>query len=112
VKTKTGLAARGNASGQRKNLAQQNIAQQNIAQRNTARTAVARDENVQKSAQPEVLTASYQAPKQEEYITVRQEMFLVVTEQTASGEQQSWQMHVVEVSVQPLPKPAPKPRKI
>ena len=59
-----------------------------------------------------MLTASYQAPMQEKYITVRQEMFLVVTQQTPSGEQQSWQMHIVEVSVQPESKPVPKPRKI
>jgi beta-lactamase regulating signal transducer with metallopeptidase domain len=71
------------------------------------RTTLAR-----KSSQPEMLTASYQAPTQEKYITVRQEMFLVVTEQTPSGQQQSWQMHIVEVSVQPESKPVPKPRKI
>jgi beta-lactamase regulating signal transducer with metallopeptidase domain len=71
------------------------------------RTTVAR-----KSSRPEILTASYQAPTQEKYITVRQEMFLVVTEQTPSGQQQSWQMHIVEVSVQPESKPVPKPRKI
>jgi hypothetical protein len=65
-----------------------------------------------KSSQPAVLTASYLPPKQEEYITVRQEMFLVVTQQTAAGEQQTWQMHVVQVSVQPEAKPMPKPRKI
>jgi hypothetical protein len=39
-------------------------------------------------------------------------MFLVVTQQTAAGEQQTWQMHVVQVSVQPEAKPMPKPRKI
>jgi hypothetical protein len=65
-----------------------------------------------KSSQPAVLTASYLPPKQEEYITVRQEMFLVVTQQTAAGEQQTWQMHVVQISVQPEAKPVPKPRKI
>ena len=71
------------------------------------RTALAR-----KSSQPALLTASYQPPQPEKYITVRQELFLVVTQQTASGEQQSWQMHVVEVSVQPESKPVLKPRKI
>ena len=71
------------------------------------RTTLAR-----KNSRPEMLTASYQAPMQEKYITVRQEMFLVVTQQTPSGEQQSWQMHVVQVSVQPESKPVPKPRKI
>ena len=39
-----------------------------------------------------------------EYVTVREELVLVVTQQTPSGEQQSWQMHVVEVSVQPQAK--------
>jgi hypothetical protein len=37
---------------------------------------------------------------------------VMVTEQTASGVQQSWQMHVVEVSLQPQAKPVLKPRKI
>jgi beta-lactamase regulating signal transducer with metallopeptidase domain len=100
VKTKT--AARGNVYRPHKNAAQQNV----------AHTAVANNESAPKAAQPEVLAASYQAPKQEEYITVRQELFVVVTEQTASGAQQSWQMHVVEVSLMPVEKPAPKPRKI
>jgi beta-lactamase regulating signal transducer with metallopeptidase domain len=65
-----------------------------------------------KDSPPAMLPASYQPQQPEEYITVRQEMFLVVTQQTASGEQQSWQMHVVEVSVQPGAKPVQKPRKI
>ena len=49
---------------------------------------------------------------QPEYVTVREELVLVVTQQTPSGEQQSWQMHVVEVSVQPQARPVLKPRKI
>jgi beta-lactamase regulating signal transducer with metallopeptidase domain len=83
-------------------------AKRNVSARRNAR----RDAVAQKNTQPAVLTADYRAPRQEEYITVRQEMFLVVTERTASGEKQSWQMHVVEVSVQPQSKPVPKPRKI
>jgi beta-lactamase regulating signal transducer with metallopeptidase domain len=98
---KTKAAVRSNVSAPRKN----------VTQKNTAHMAVASNESAPKAAQPEVLAASYQAPKQE-YITVRQELFVVVTEQTASGAQQSWQMHVVEVSLQPVEKPAPKPRKI
>ena len=47
-----------------------------------------------------------------EYVTVREELVLVVTQQTPSGEQQSWQVHVVEVSVQPQARPVLKPRKI
>jgi beta-lactamase regulating signal transducer with metallopeptidase domain len=61
---------------------------------------------------PLTIMASNQQPEQQEYITVREEMYFVVTQQTASGEQQSWQMHVVQVSVQPQTKPVLKPRKI
>jgi len=59
-----------------------------------------------------VVIASYQAPKQEDYVTVREELFLVVTQRTASGQEQSWQMHVVQISVRPQSKPTEKPRKI
>jgi beta-lactamase regulating signal transducer with metallopeptidase domain len=65
-----------------------------------------------KTTQPAMLAASYQAPEQEQYVTVREELYFVVTQQTASGEQESWQMHVVEVSIQPQAKPVAKPRKI
>jgi hypothetical protein len=44
-------------------------------------------------------------------VTVREEFFVVVTQRTASGEQRSWQMHVVQISVQQS-KPPEKPRKI
>lgn len=67
---------------------------------------------VVKKAQPPVLRASYQAPKQEDYVTVREELFVMVTERTASGQEQSWQMHVVQISVRPQNKPLEKPRKI
>ena len=57
--------------------------------------------------------ASNQLPElQPQYVTVREELVFVVTQQTSSGEQQSWQMHVVEVSVQPQARPVLKPRKI
>ena len=57
--------------------------------------------------------ASNQLPElHPEYVTVREELVLVVTQQTPSGEQQSWQMHVVQVSVQPQARPVLKPRKI
>jgi beta-lactamase regulating signal transducer with metallopeptidase domain len=65
-----------------------------------------------KKAQPAVLTASYQAPKQVDYVTVREELFVVVTQRTASGQEQSWQMHVVQISVRPQSKTQEKPRKI
>ena len=65
-----------------------------------------------KKAEPAVQTASYQAPKQEDYVTVREELFVVVTQRTASGQEQSWQMHVVQISVRPQSKPLEKPRKI
>jgi hypothetical protein len=61
---------------------------------------------------PAILTAKLQPPMEEQYVTVREEMFFVVTERTPSGEQQSWQMHVVQISVQPQGKPVAKPRKI
>jgi beta-lactamase regulating signal transducer with metallopeptidase domain len=51
-------------------------------------------------------------PEKQQYITVREELFFVVTHRTASGEQQSWQMHVWQLSFQPAAKAAPKPRKI
>ena len=59
-----------------------------------------------------VVIASYQAPTQENYVTVREELFLVVTQRSASGQEQSWQMHVVQISVRPQSKPTEKPRKI
>ena len=65
-----------------------------------------------RTAQPAVLTANYRAPKQADYVTVREEFFVVVTQRTASGQEQTWQMHVVQVSVQPQSKPLEKPRKI
>ena len=66
---------------------------------------------VARKTQP-VVIASYQAPKQENYVTVREELFLVVTQRSASGQEQSWQMHVVQISVRPQSKPTEKPRKI
>ncbi len=65
-----------------------------------------------KRTQPAVLIASYQAPQQEEYVTVREDLFVVVTQRTASGQEQSWQMHVVQISVRPQSKTPEKPRKI
>jgi beta-lactamase regulating signal transducer with metallopeptidase domain len=58
--------------------------------------------------------AGYQQLPQptQEYVAVREELVVMVTERTASGVQQSWQMHVVQVSLQPQSKPALKPRKI
>jgi hypothetical protein len=64
-----------------------------------------------KKTQAAVLIANYRAPKQEDYVTVREEFFVVVTQRTASGQQQTWQMHVVQISVQQN-KPPEKPRKI
>jgi beta-lactamase regulating signal transducer with metallopeptidase domain len=87
VKAKLGLTVRGKA-----------------ARRTTAPV-------VQKT-RPPVLIASHQAPKQEDYVTVREELFVVVTQRTASGQEQSWQMHVVQISVRPQSKTQEKPRKI
>ena len=77
------------------------------ARAKTERTALAA-----KNAQPAVLSASYQAPKQGDYVTVREEFLLVVTQRTASGQEQSWQMHVVQISVRPQSKTQEKSRKI
>jgi beta-lactamase regulating signal transducer with metallopeptidase domain len=68
--------------------------------------------NLRKSTQPLVMTARNQSPMQEQYVTVWEEMFFVVTERTASGEQQSWQVHMWQVSVQQQSRIVQKPRKI
>jgi hypothetical protein len=79
--------------------------------RNAVRT---RPLPVHKTTPPATLTlASNQLPQPpQEYVTIREELVVMVTQQTASGEQQSWQMHVVQVSLQPQSKPVLKPRKI
>jgi beta-lactamase regulating signal transducer with metallopeptidase domain len=81
-------------------------------QRKPAATKSERTALAAKGAQPPALTASYRAPKQEDYVTVREELYVVVTQRTASGQEQSWQMHVVQISVRPQSKPMEKPRKI
>ena len=65
-----------------------------------------------KKAQPLVMVAVNQSPEPEQYVTVREEMFFVVTERTPSGAQQSWQVHMWQVSLQPQSKVVQKPRKI
>jgi beta-lactamase regulating signal transducer with metallopeptidase domain len=65
-----------------------------------------------KKVQPLVMMAKNQATVPEQYVTVREEMFFIVTERTASGAQQSWQVHMWQVSLQPQSKPVQKPRKI
>ena len=65
-----------------------------------------------KKAQPLLMMATNQSPAPEKYVTVREEIFFVVTQRTASGEQQSWQVHMWQVSVQPQSRVVPKPRKI
>lgn len=65
-----------------------------------------------KKAQPLVMMAKNQSPAPEQYVTVREEMFFVVTERTPSGAQQSWQVHMWQVSLQPQSKVVQKPRKI
>jgi beta-lactamase regulating signal transducer with metallopeptidase domain len=86
------------------------------ARRKAERTAPAikgeRTAPAAKRTQPAAVIASYRAPKQEDYVTVREELFLVVTQRTASGQEQSWQMHVVQISVRPQSKTPEKPRKI
>jgi beta-lactamase regulating signal transducer with metallopeptidase domain len=65
-----------------------------------------------KKAQPLLMMAKNQSPAPEQYVTVREEMFFVVTERTASGAQQSWQVHMWQVSLQPQSKVVQKPPKI
>jgi beta-lactamase regulating signal transducer with metallopeptidase domain len=79
------------------------------SRRRTVQLKVARQ-----NAKPAIVAtaAEFIRPKQEQYVTVREELFFVVTQRTASGEQQSWQMHVWQLSFQEPVKPAPKPRKI
>ena len=62
--------------------------------------------------EPLVMMAKNQSPMPEQYVTVREEMFFVVTQRSASGEQQSWQVHMWQVSLQPQSKTIQKPRKI
>jgi len=66
----------------------------------------------QKKAQPQVMMAKNQSPVPEQYVTVREDMFFVVTERTPSGALQSWQVHMWQVSLQPQAKVVPKPQKI
>jgi hypothetical protein len=62
--------------------------------------------------EPLVMMAKTQSPAPEQYVTVREEMFFVVTQRTPSGEQQSWQVHMWQVSVHPQSKVVQKPQKI
>jgi hypothetical protein len=71
----------------------------------------ARRTNRRKSIQPLVVMTKFQLPAPEQYVTVREEMFFVVTERSASGQQQSWQVHMWQVSLQPQSKAVQKPRK-
>ena len=94
VKAKSGLPVRGKAERRAASKSER-----------TAPTA-------KRTQPPAVLIASYQAPKQQDYVTVREELFVMVTQRTASGQEQSWQMHVVQISVRPQNKTQEKPRKI
>jgi beta-lactamase regulating signal transducer with metallopeptidase domain len=71
----------------------------------------ARRANRRKNLEPLVVMAKDQLAAPEQYVTVREEMFFVVTERTASGQQQSWQVHMWQVSLQPQSKVVQKPRK-
>ena len=82
------------------------------AERRVPATKSDRTARAAKRTQPPVLIANYEAPKQQDYITVREDLFVMVTQRTASGQEQSWQMHVVQISVRPQSKIPEKPRKI
>jgi beta-lactamase regulating signal transducer with metallopeptidase domain len=68
--------------------------------------------NRSKQNEPLVMMATNQSLVPEQYVTVREEVFFVVTQRSASGEQQSWQVHMWQVSLQPQSKVVQKPRKI
>lgn len=73
-----------------------------------------RKTNRNKQDQPLVMMAKNQSPMPEQYVTVREEMFFVVTQRTPSGEQQSWQVHMWQISLQPQApsRAVQKPQKI
>jgi hypothetical protein len=71
---------------------------------------LARKSNSPATSSPEVLAAA-KLPQQK-YVTVRQDTYFIVMQQTPTGEQQSLEMHVVQVSVQPQSKPVQKPKKV
>jgi hypothetical protein len=86
---------------------------------------VAHTRPVHKAAQPPSLMATVSYPQlqpgerqmeataepgQPQYVTVREELVVMVTQQTATGEQLGWQMHFVQISVKPQLKA--KPNKI
>jgi beta-lactamase regulating signal transducer with metallopeptidase domain len=82
------------------------------AQKNSVR---ARLIPVHKMMEPPALAANViyqmQPHAEQEYVTVREDLVVLVTQRTATGEQQSWQMHVVQLSLQPQTRPVIKPRK-
>jgi bla regulator protein blaR1 len=58
-------------------------------------------------------TAPVQPGAVPEYVTIREEFFMVVKQGTASSTQASWQVHIVEISVVPAqPQQKQVPRKI
>ena len=90
-----------------KNVTAKKAVRKNFARKNP--------ELIQKAGMPVTLAGIAIHPPlapQQEYVAVREELVVMVTQQMPSGEQQSWQMHVVQVSVQPQSKPVLKPRKI
>jgi deoxyribodipyrimidine photolyase-like uncharacterized protein len=46
-------------------------------------------------------------PVEAQYVTVREELVVMVTQQTPSGEQQGWQMQFVQISIKPQLKGKP-----
>jgi beta-lactamase regulating signal transducer with metallopeptidase domain len=102
--TKNVPSSRNNVAGQHPSLIRKTFIQKTFIQKTLARKPLA-----PKAGEPAMVVASYKAPEEKQYVTVREDMYFVVTQQTPSGEQQSWQMHVVQVSVQA--KPVQKPRK-
>ncbi|MGC2697724.1 MAG: M56 family metallopeptidase [Candidatus Angelobacter sp.] len=67
-----------------------------------------------KSDRPQMTLAGLQPPQQSpEYVTVREEFVMVVTQRQGSAMQESWQMHVVQFIMGPAKRPEKQvPRKI
>lgn len=52
-------------------------------------------------------TTDTAVPELPQYVTVREEFVVMVTQRTPTGEEQGWQMHVVQISVKPQLKAKP-----
>jgi hypothetical protein len=107
--TKNARSSRNSVAGPHPSLIRKTLIRKTLVPKALIPKTWARKPQAPKAGEPAIVTASYKAPEEKQYVTVREDMYFVVTQQMPSGEQQSWQMHVVQVSVQA--KPVQKPRK-